>query len=280
MIDIYDHIVNSNSPTIMGILNITPDSFSDGGNFLDVEKAVDHGKNLIKNGADIIDIGGESTRPGALPVSVDEELHRVIPVIEKLCLEYPEIRISIDTTKSEVADEAIKAGASLINDISGGTFDPNILKVASKNDLPFVIMHIKGIPRNMQEAPFYDDVISEISAYFEKRLIAAKENNVDKIILDPGIGFGKRIQDNYTILNNISSFKELGYPILLGVSNKSFLGKTLDVEINERTNSTIIAETIAVNNGANIIRTHNVKNSVELKKMTSYLTIKKTSINV
>lgn len=280
MIDIYDHIVNSNSPTIMGILNITPDSFSDGGKFLDVEKAVDHGKNLIKNGADIIDIGGESTRPGALPVSVDEELHRVIPVIEKLCLEYPEIRISIDTTKSEVADEAIKAGASLINDISGGTFDPNILKVASKNDLPFVIMHIKGIPRNMQEAPFYDDVISEISAYFEKRLIAAKENNVDKIILDPGIGFGKRIQDNYTILNNISSFKELGYPILLGVSNKSFLGKTLDVEINERTNSTIIAETIAVNNGANIIRTHNVKNSVELKKMTSYLTIKKTSINV
>lgn len=280
MIDIYDHIVNSNSPTIMGILNITPDSFSDGGKFLDVEKAVDHGKNLIKNGADIIDIGGESTRPGALPVSVDEELHRVIPVIEKLCLEYPEIRISIDTTKSEVADEAIKAGASLINDISGGTFDPNILKVASKNDLPFVIMHIKGIPRNMQEAPFYDDVISEISAYFEKRLIAAKENNVDKIILDPGIGFGKRIQDNYTILNNISSFKEFGYPILLGVSNKSFLGKTLDVEINERTNSTIIAETIAVNNGANIIRTHNVKNSVELKKMTSYLTIKKTSINV
>ena len=280
MIDIYDHIVNSNSPTIMGILNITPDSFSDGGKFLDVEKAVDHGKNLIKNGADIIDIGGESTRPGALPVSVDEELHRVIPVIEKLCLEYPEIRISIDTTKSEVADEAIKAGASLINDISGGTFDPNILKVASKNDLPFVIMHIKGIPRNMQEAPFYDDVISEISAYFDKRLIAAKENNVDKIILDPGIGFGKRIQDNYTILNNISSFKELGYPILLGVSNKSFLGKTLDVEINERTNSTIIAETIAVNNGVNIIRTHNVKNSVELKKMTSYLTIKKTSINV
>ena len=280
MIDIYDHIVNSNSPTIMGILNITPDSFSDGGKFLDVEKAVDHGKNLIKNGADIIDIGGESTRPGALPVSVDEELHRVIPVIEKLCLEYPEIRISIDTTKSEVADEAIKAGASLINDISGGTFDPNILKVASKNDLPFVIMHIKGSPRNMQEAPFYDDVISEISAYFEKRLIAAKENNVDKIILDPGIGFGKRIQDNYTILNNISSFKEFGYPILLGVSNKSFLGKTLDVEINERTNSTIIAETIAVNNGANIIRTHNVKNSVELKKMTSYLTIKKTSINV
>ena len=280
MIDIYDHIVNSNSPTIMGILNITPDSFSDGGKFLDVEKAVDHGKNLIKNGADIIDIGGESTRPGALPVSVDEELHRVIPVIEKLCLEYPEIRISIDTTKSEVADEAIKAGASLINDISGGTFDPNILKVASKNDIPFVIMHIKGSPRNMQEAPFYDDVISEISAYFDKRLIAAKENNVDKIILDPGIGFGKRIQDNYTILNNISSFKELGYPILLGVSNKSFLGKTLDVEINERTNSTIIAETIAVNNGANIIRTHNVKNSVELKKMTSYLTIKKTSINV
>lgn len=280
MSDIYLDIIDSNSPTIMGILNVTPDSFSDGGKYLSIENAFAHGRKLVRDGADIIDIGGESTRPGALPVSVDEELNRVIPVIKKLCLEYPEIRISIDTTKSEVADEAIKAGACIINDISGGTFDPHILSVASKYEVPFVIMHIKGSPKNMQEAPFYNDVISEISTFYEKRLEAAKENNVYKIILDPGIGFGKRIEDNYSILNNISYFKKYGYPILIGMSNKSFLGKSLNVEVDQRTISTIITESIAVNNGANIIRTHNVKNAVELKKITSFLTIEKTSVNV
>jgi dihydropteroate synthase len=278
--DIYLDIIDSNSPTIMGILNVTPDSFSDGGKYLSIENAFSHGRKLVRDGADIIDIGGESTRPGALPVSVDEELNRVIPVIKKLCLEYPEIRISIDTTKSEVADEAIKAGACIINDISGGTFDPHILSVASKYEVPFVIMHIKGSPKNMQEAPFYNDVTSEISTFFEKRLEAAKVNNVYKIILDPGIGFGKRIEDNYSILNNISYFKKYGYPILIGMSNKSFLGNSLNVEVDQRTIPTIIAETIAVSNGANIIRTHNVKNAAELKKIKSFLTIEKTSVNV
>lgn len=280
MSDNYLDIVDSNSPTIMGILNVTPDSFSDGGKYLNLENAFAHGRKLLMDGADILDIGGESTRPGALPVSVDEEINRVIPVIKKLCLEYPEIRISIDTTKSEVADEAIKAGACIINDISGGTFDPHILSVASKYEVPFVIMHVKGSPENMQEAPFYNDVISEISTFFEKQLEAAKENSVYKIILDPGIGFGKRIEDNYSILNNISYFKKYGYPILIGMSNKSFLGKSLKLEVDQRTISTIITESIAVNNGANIIRTHNVKNAVELKKITSFLTIEKTSVNV
>lgn len=280
MSDIYLDIVNSASPTIMGILNVTPDSFSDGGKYFNIENAVTHAKKLLNDGAEIIDIGGESTKPGALPVSVDEELNRVIPVIIKICLDYPGTRISIDTTKSKVAEEAIKSGACLINDISGGTFDPRILDIASTYEIPFVIMHIKGNPSNMQDSPYYNDVINEISVFFEERLKVALEKNVNKIILDPGIGFGKRIQDNYAILNNISSFNKFGYPILIGVSNKSFLGKSLNLEIDERKNSTIIAETIAVKNGANIIRTHNVKNAVELKKMMSLLTSKSMAFNV
>jgi dihydropteroate synthase len=278
--DIYLDIVNSASPTIMGILNVTPDSFSDGGKYLNIENAVTHAKKLLNDGAEIIDIGGESTKPGALPVSVDEELNRVIPVIRKICLDYPGTRISIDTTKSKVAEEAIKSGACLINDISGGTFDPRILDIASTYEIPFVIMHIKGNPSNMQDSPYYNDVINEISVFFEERLKVALEKNVNKIILDPGIGFGKRIQDNYAILNNISSFNKFGYPILIGVSNKSFLGKSLNLEIDERKNSTIIAETIAVKNGANIIRTHNVKNAVELKKIMSLLTSESMAFNV
>jgi dihydropteroate synthase len=278
--DIYLDIVNSASPTIMGILNVTPDSFSDGGKYFNIENAVTHAKKLLNDGAEIIDIGGESTKPGALPVSVDEELNRVIAVIRKICLDYPGTRISIDTTKSKVAEEAIKSGACLINDISGGTFDPRILDIASTYEIPFVIMHIKGNPSNMQDSPYYNDVINEISVFFEERLKVALEKNVNKIILDPGIGFGKRIQDNYAILNNISSFNKFGYPILIGVSNKSFLGKSLNLEIDERKNSTIIAETIAVKNGANIIRTHNVKNAVELKKMMSLLTSKSMAFNV
>ncbi len=280
MSDIYLDIVNSASPTIMGILNVTPDSFSDGGKYLNIENAVTHAKKLLNDGAEIIDIGGESTKPGALPVSVDEELNRVIPVIRKICLDYPGTRISIDTTKSKVAEEAIKSGACLINDISGGTFDPRILDIASTYEIPFVIMHIKGNPSNMQDSPYYNDVINEISVFFEERLKVALEKNVNKIILDPGIGFGKRIQDNYAILNNISSFNKFGYPILIGVSNKSFLGKSLNLEIDVRKNSTIIAETIAVKNGANIIRTHNVKNAVELKKMMSLLTSESMAFNV
>ncbi len=280
MSDIYLDIVNSASPTIMGILNVTPDSFSDGGKYFNIENAVTHAKKLLNDGAEIIDIGGESTKPGALPVSVDEELNRVIPVIRKICLDYPGTRISIDTTKSKVAEEAIKSGACLINDISGGTFDPRILDIASTYEIPFVIMHIKGNPSNMQDSPYYNDVINEISVFFEERLKVALEKNVNKIILDPGIGFGKRIQDNYAILNNISSFNKFGYPILIGVSNKSFLGKSLNLEIDERKNSTIIAETIAVKNGANIIRTHNVKNAVELKKMMSLLTSESMAFNV
>ena len=256
---------------IMGILNVTPDSFSDGGKYLSVLNAVTHAERLIKDGADIIDVGGESTRPGSKSVSIDEECSRVIPVIESIAKKYPDVKISIDTTKSIVSTEAINAGASIINDISGGTFDEKNMENAAIFDIPFVIMHIKGTPENMQKNPSYNNVVDEISEYFQTRILAAKKYGVNKIILDPGIGFGKRIQDNYDIISNLDRFSNFKYPILVGVSKKSFLGNSLGLEIDERENSTIIAETISAMNGASIIRTHNVKNAVELKKISSLI---------
>lgn len=255
----------------MGILNVTPDSFSDGGKYFKSDSAVKHALELFQYGADIVDIGGESSRPGAENVSLDEELSRVIPVINELHSVNPDLIISVDTTKSSVAEEAIKNGASLINDISGGGFDKRIFKIAANYDVPIVIMHIKGKPINMQISPSYDNVIEEIYSYFEDRIQLALKYNAKKIILDPGIGFGKRVEDNYKIINQLKRFKKIDYPIMVGVSRKSFLGKSLNLEIIDRNNPTIIAETISVLKGANIIRTHNVQNAVQLKKMISYL---------
>jgi dihydropteroate synthase len=278
--EVFKNIVNEDFPVIMGIVNVTPDSFSDGGKYFEKNNAVKHSLQLLKDGADVLDIGGESTRPGAKSISVDEELNRVIPVIEGILLNNPLAVISIDTTKSKVAEEAVKAGARLINDVSGGRFDDQILDIASKYNIPFVIMHMKGNPVNMQSFPYYNDVIEEISDFFDKRIIIAKEKNIKQIILDPGIGFGKRIEDNYSILNNLKTFRKFNYPILIGVSKKSFLGKTLNLKINERDNSTIVAETIAIKNGANIIRTHNVKNANELKQIFSFMNKMSAPINV
>ena len=255
----------------MGILNVTPDSFSDGGKYFNKDNAFNHALKLLNDGADIIDIGGESTRPGSESINLDEELSRVIPLITKLHSDNPSIIISIDTTKSEVAEEAIKNGASIINDISGGNFDERIFKVAANYDVPIVIMHIKGNPKNMQRSPSYDNVIEEISYYFKDRIELALGYHTNKIILDPGIGFGKRIEDNYKIINQLSRFKKFEYPLMIGVSKKSFLGDSLNLEVDKRNNASIIAESFSVLKGANIIRTHNVKNTVELKKMISFL---------
>ena len=271
MADIYDKILQSKIPTIMGILNVTPDSFSDGGKYFTQENAFEHAIKLWNDGADIIDIGGESTRPGSESITLDEELSRVIPIVKKLHSVNPNIIISVDTTKSEVAEEAVENGASIINDISGGNFDEKIFKVAGKNNIPIVIMHLKGIPKIMQIAPTYDNVIEEISCYFEDRIDLALKYNANKIILDPGIGFGKRIEDNYKILNQLDKFGKWKYPLMIGVSRKSFLGNSLNLEVENRNNATTIAESIGAMKGANIIRTHNVKNAVELKKMISFL---------
>tara|TARA_Y100001970_G_scaffold193805_1_gene235556 strand:+ start:675 stop:1526 length:852 start_codon:yes stop_codon:yes gene_type:complete len=245
---------------IMGILNVTPDSFSDGGLYFETQKAINHALSMIEDGADIIDIGGESTRPFSDPVSVDDELLRVIPVIKELRKRTDTV-ISIDTTKSTVAKEACLVGADIINDISGMLFDTKMIDVAKDIGCPVVLMHIKGNPKTMQENPTYDNVVSEIKCHLLDRIDYVIENGIDKknIILDPGIGFGKTIENNFEILNRLDELTSIEYPFLIGVSNKSFIGKTLNINENDRLQGTIVANTIALQKGCKIFRVHNVK---------------------
>ena len=245
---------------IMGILNVTPDSFSDGGLYFDTQKAINHALSMIEDGADIIDIGGESTRPFSDPVSVDDELLRVIPVVKELRKRTDTV-ISIDTTKSTVAKEACLVGADIINDISGMLFDAEMIDVAKDIGCPVVLMHIKGNPKTMQENPTYDNVVSEIKCHLLDRIDYVIENGIDKknISLDPGIGFGKTIENNFEILNRLDELTSIEYPFLIGVSNKSFIGKTLNINENDRLQGTIVANTIALQKGCKIFRVHNVK---------------------
>jgi len=247
------------TPVIMGILNVTPDSFSDGGKYRSVEEALDHARLMIDEGAEIIDIGGESTRPFSEPVAEKEELHRVIPVIERLH-DIPGAFISVDTYKANVAREALKAGADMVNDISGLTHDDAMAGVIAEYDAHAVIMHIRGTPRNMQENPRYDDVIGEIRGFLHERVEYAVRSGVDreKIIVDPGIGFGKTLEDNYIILQNIREFGKLGFPVLVGLSRKSLIGKLYDRE-EDRLPATIALNAAALLGGADIIRVHDVR---------------------
>ena len=246
-------------PLIMGILNVTPDSFTDGGKFLDSNTAVNHAMDMIADGADIIDIGGESTRPFSDPVSEREELSRVISVIKKL-REKTDTVISIDTTKSSVADNACNIGADIVNDISGLSFDRRMIDIIIKHDCPIILMHILGNPKTMQENPSYDNLISDINNHLLDRANFALNKGVKKhnIILDPGIGFGKTIDDNFSIINNIDQLNDLGYPVLIGVSRKSFIGKTLDVDEDNRIEGTITSNIIALDRGCKIFRVHDI----------------------
>ena len=242
---------------VMGILNVTPDSFSDGNLFLNPKKAVGHAKQMVKDGADIIDIGGESSRPGSEPVSEEEELGRVSQIIKKLAKE-TNIPISIDTCKPKVAEECIKLGASVINDING-LRDEKMIKVAAKYKVPAVIMHMQGSPKAMQNNPFYKDVVKEIKEFFKAQIGKAKQAGIKDIIIDPGIGFGKTAGHNLQIFKNLNKFKGLKCPILVGPSRKSFIGNITGLPANERLEGTLAAISIAVFNGANIVRVHDVK---------------------
>lgn len=258
-------------PKIMGIVNVTPDSFSDGGKYFSVSDAVDHALKLIDEGASIIDIGGESTRPGSDPVTEKEELQRTIPVINKISQLRNDVIISIDTTKSEVARQALDSGAQIINDISGLTFDEKMIEVAKQYNAGIVIMHIKGNPKTMQQSPFYNDVVKEVYDFLSFQINKAIEKNVNKIIVDPGIGFGKRIEDNFALIKELEIFQSLGFPILIGVSKKSFIGKVLDIETDEREVASVIMETVSVLKSARIIRTHNVKYCMQMVKLVSHI---------
>ena len=256
-----DYLLEFNGRThLMGILNVTPDSFSDGGMFFDKKTAVEHGVRLAGEGADIIDVGGESTRPGAEPVPLEEELERVIPVIRELAGEV-DVPISIDTYKSEVAKEAIDAGASIINDISGLRFDDRMAGLAAETGVALVVMHIKGTPRDMQVDPHYDHLLKEIGDYLSRSIEIAVEAGVKKenVIIDPGIGFGKRIEDNFILIKNLEYFRALGQPLLIGPSRKSFLWKTLNVSTDETLEATAAATAASVLSGADLIRAHDVK---------------------
>jgi dihydropteroate synthase len=254
---------------IMGILNVTPDSFYDGSLYFDKERAIEHAFRMEYEGADIIDVGGESTRPGSEAISVEEEIRRVIPVIETLAKRI-KVPISIDTYKSAVAEAAISAGASIVNDISGLRFDPKMPEVVAKNEVPVVIMHIKGTPKDMQKNPTYKALIPEIMDYLREGITIARNAGIpdDKIIIDPGIGFGKTVEHNLEIIKRLNEFTGFEKPILLGPSRKSFIGKTLgDLPVTERLEGTAAAVAIGIFNGANIIRVHDVKAMVRVARI-------------
>lgn len=260
-----------NRPYVMGILNVTDNSFSDGGLYLKTEDAVKHAIEMINDGADIIDVGGESSRPGSEGITAEAETERVIPVIENVLKEKPDAIISIDTTKSSVAEKALKSGAKIVNDISGFNFDPAIVEVVKKHEAAYVLMHIKGTPKDMQTNPHYNDVVSEIYDYLFEKITILKTIGITKIFVDPGIGFGKRTEDNFELLKRLADFKSLGCPILIGVSRKSFIGNTLNLDVDKRDMPTTVVESVAIKNGARIIRTHNVKNGVQVCKLLNEL---------
>jgi len=244
---------------LMGVLNVTPDSFSDGGLFFDRDRAIAQGLKMAEEGADFIDIGGESTRPGSKPLDLEEEIRRVIPVIEAL-VKRVDAPISIDTYKSAVAKRAVDAGAQIINDISGLHLDPSLSQVAAEEDVPLVLMHIRGTPETMQQNIHYESLFSEIIQYLKDSIGRAESAGVhpDQIIIDPGIGFGKTVEDNLLILKNLKEFKILGKPLLLGTSRKSFIGKILNADVTERLEGTLSSIVVGVLNGAHIIRCHDV----------------------
>jgi dihydropteroate synthase len=245
---------------IMGILNVTPDSFSDGGRFTTLESAKKRAVEMRAEGADIIDVGGESTRPGAEPVSVQEEAARVVPVVEVLsrCLDIP---ISIDTYKADVARRAIDAGATIVNDISGLRFDKTMASTVARSGAGLILMHIKGTPRNMQKDPSYENIMLEISRYLRKSARIAEQADIapGNIAIDPGIGFGKKLNHNFIILHKLAYLQRLDYPILIGPSRKSFIGKTLNLPETDRVEGTLAAVAVGIANGAHIVRVHDIR---------------------
>lgn len=253
---------------IMGILNVTPDSFSDGNLFNSFESAVEHGVMMAAEGADIIDIGGESSRPGSEPVPEEVEASRVLPVIEELAKRI-QIPISIDTYKASIAKKALEKGASIINDISALRWDPDMSPLIASKKVPVVLMHIKGTPKDMQINPHYDHLMTEIISFFNERIEYAVKSGISnhQIIIDPGIGFGKSLDHNLEIIRHLKDLKPLNKPILIGTSRKSFIGKILNLPVNERVEGTAATVAISIANGADIIRVHDVKEMARVARI-------------
>jgi dihydropteroate synthase len=256
------------APVIMGVVNVTPDSFSDGGLFLDADAAVDHGRRLAGEGAAILDVGGESTRPGAEPVAEDEELRRVLPVVERLAADAgaADVRISIDTTKAAVARAALDAGATIVNDVSAFRFDPGHAAVVAESGAGCCLMHMLGEPRTMQQDPSYEDVVSDVKAFLEERLAFATREGIaeERVWLDPGIGFGKTVEHNLELLRRLNEIVAIGRPVVIGTSRKSFLGKLAGGrDQSERLPGTIATNVLALERGATVFRVHDVAQNAD-----------------
>lgn len=259
------------TPLIMGILNVTPDSFFDGGKYTEEQHWLAHTREMIEAGADLIDVGAYSTRPGAKNISETEELERLIKVLVSLRKNFPDLLISVDTFRANVAEQAVAVGANIINDISGGTMDFKMFETIAKLDVPYVFMHIQGTPETMQQNPKYNNVVNEVHAFFGEKLKQLKDLGVTKVILDPGFGFGKTVEHNFQLLKNLNKFQDFKLPILAGVSRKSMINKLLNISSKDSVNGTSILNTIALKNGANILRVHDVKEAKEVVKVFEYL---------
>lgn len=263
-------LIDLSGGKVMGILNVTPDSFFDGGRHNRLDAQLKQAEKMLAEGADFIDVGGYSTRPGAEDVSIDEELQRVIPAIKMLKKEFPQAIISIDTFRAKVAKEAINAGAHIINDISGGEDDPEMYETVANLQVPYIIMHKQGTPKTMQLNPQYEDVVSEVLKFFSIRLQQLHALGVNDVIIDPGFAFGKTLEHNYQLLNKLYLFRMLEAPMLVGVSRKSMINKILKTKPEDALNGTTVVHTIALMQGCEILRVHDVKQAVEAMKIVNY----------
>ena len=262
-INIKGELIDLSQPKIMGILNLTPDSFYDGGKFNDEDQALMQTEKMISEGAYFIDLGACSTQPGAEEISEEEEKKRLFTILEKLIESFPKQFFSIDTYRSAVAEGCLNRGAVMINDISGGQFDDKMMEIVGKNNVPYVLMHLLGTPKDMQENPNYDNVVQEVLYYFSEKIQQAYRNGINDVIIDPGFGFGKTLEHNYELMNHLDLFQSLEIPLLVGISRKSMIYKKLGVTADKALNGTTVLNTIALSKGANILRVHDVKQAKE-----------------
>ena len=256
-------LIDLTTPKIMGILNLTPNSFYDGGQHNNIDAALRQTEKMISEGATFIDVGGASSKPGVEEISTDEELKRVLPVIKKMSQTFPEIFISIDTYRSKVAAQAVEAGAQLVNDISAGNLDKDMLKTVGKLGVPYIAMHMQGAPQTMQNNAEYNDVLIAVRTFFSEKIKAAHAAGINDIILDPGFGFGKTINHNFTLLKHLRSLHITGVPLLIGISRKSMIYKTLGIDVTHALNGTTVLNAVALQQGAHILRVHDVKEARE-----------------
>jgi dihydropteroate synthase len=263
-------VFSTKNPIVMGILNVTEDSFFDGGHYINEKKIIARCKQMLEEESSIIDIGAQSSRPGATLIQADEELLKILPIIKLLKTEIPEIIISIDTFWAKTASECIKAGAHIINDISAGEMDEDMFDTIAKLKVPYIIMHMQGTPQNMQNNPTYNNVVAEVISYFDIKIALLKNKGVEQIIIDPGFGFGKTLAHNYQLLNGLDQFNQFELPVLIGTSRKSMIYKLLDTSPQEALNGTSVTNTLALQKGVSILRVHDVKEAIECIKITTF----------